>query len=220
MKADMHGMGALRHLPNAISIARLLCTPVLAWLAWSRQESVFTALLLAALLSDVVDGWLARRLGLASDRGALLDSVADVALMAVILFAIWPLHPEVYRDHGLPMAVVAALVALGHVAALVRFGRLASFHTRLLRAGIFAFSVFAVVLFVLGLQTWLLYLAVAISAAGALEQLALVLLLREWSPDLRGGLREALRRRRALRKRNASGDPDQSPRPRSGEDRP
>ena len=188
--------GALRHLPNAITIGRLLSTPVLAWLAWNRLEEPFAGLLLVALVSDLVDGWLARRLRLESTNGALLDSVADMALMSVILFAIWPLHPAVYRDHGWPMAAVIALIALGHLAALLRFGRLASFHTRLLRAGIVVFSLFAVVLFLFGFQAWLLYAAIAVCAAGALEQLALVLLLPEWSPNFRGGLAEALRRRR------------------------
>jgi threonine/homoserine/homoserine lactone efflux protein len=36
--------GLLRHVPNAISIARLLSVPVLAWLAWQRGEDTFTAL--------------------------------------------------------------------------------------------------------------------------------------------------------------------------------
>lgn len=186
----------LRQLPNAISVARLLFTPLLAWLAWNRMESAFAGLLVAALASDVADGWLARRMGVDSDRGAMLDSVADVALMGVVLFAIWPLHPEVYHDHGWPMAAVAALIALGHLAALLRFGRLASLHTRLLRAGIFAFSVFAVVLFTIGFQPWLLFVGMIVCGAGALEQLALVLLLREWTPDLRGGLPEVWRQRR------------------------
>jgi CDP-diacylglycerol--glycerol-3-phosphate 3-phosphatidyltransferase len=91
---------------------------------------------------------------------------------------------------------VAALIGLGHVAALMRFGRLASFHTRLLRAGIFVFSVFAVVLFLFGFQPWLLYLAVVVCAAGALEQIVLVMLLPEWTPDFRGGIMEAIRERR------------------------
>ncbi|MEJ2534068.1 MAG: CDP-alcohol phosphatidyltransferase family protein [Gammaproteobacteria bacterium] len=196
MTEPPHGPQPLRQLPNAITVARLLSTPLLAWLAWNRMEGVFAGLLVIALFSDVVDGWLARRLALESRRGALLDSLADVALMGVVLFAIWPLHPEVYRNHGPPMAAVVALIALGHVAALLRFGRLASFHTRLLRAGIVVFSAFAVVLFVFGFQPSLLYLAMVVCAAGAVEQIVLVMLLPEWTPNFRGGIREAIRRRR------------------------
>ena len=91
---------SLASLPNAITLARLLSAPVLAWLAWSHLAVAFAVLLVPALASDVLDGWLARKLGVVSPLGATLDSIADILLVVVMLYAIWPLHPEVYVDHG------------------------------------------------------------------------------------------------------------------------
>jgi CDP-diacylglycerol--glycerol-3-phosphate 3-phosphatidyltransferase len=189
----------LAWLPNAITLGRLAAVPALAWLAVTHARGAFAVLLALALISDVADGWLARRLGAESPLGSTLDSVADIALMAVILFAIWPLHPEVYREHGTVIWAVVALLALGHLASLLRFGRLASFHTRLIRAGIFTFSVFALVLFIVGFHPWLLYLAAAVCTLGALEHFAMLMLLPEWTPNIHGGLPEVLRRRRQQR---------------------
>lgn len=186
----------LAWLPNAITLGRLAAVPVLAWLALRGARDVFAALLVLALFSDVLDGWLARRMGVQSALGSTLDSIADIALMTVMLFAIWPLHPEVYREHGLVVLAVVGLLALGHLASLIRFRRLASFHTRLIRAGIFSFSVFALALFLLDFYPWLLYFAAAVCALGALEHFAILLLLPEWAPDIHGGLPEVLRRRR------------------------
>lgn len=186
-------------LPNAISAGRLISAPILALLAFLGLHETFSVLLVIALGSDVVDGWLARKLGVESSLGATLDSLADIMLMVTILYAIWPLHPYVYRDHGVVILTVAALLGIGHLASIVRFGRLASFHTWIIRAGIFAFSVFALVLFLHGFQAWLLYLAASICALGALEHFAMLLLLPEWSADIHGGLPEILRRRRALK---------------------
>ncbi len=184
----------LSRLPNAITIARLLSTPVLAWFAYRQMHGAFAALLVPALLSDVIDGWLARRFDAESPVGATLDSIADITLMVVILYAIWPLHPNVYREHGLIILAVVALLALGHVAALIRFGRLASFHTRLLRAGIAVFSFFALVLFIFGFVPWLLYLAAFVCTLGAIEHFIMLCLLPEWTPNIHGGLPEVLRR--------------------------
>ncbi len=198
----------LASLPNTITIARLLSVPVLAWFAYERMHVAFAVLLLPALASDVLDGWLARKFEVESPLGASLDSVADIALMIVMLYAIWPLHPEVYRDHGWAIFSVLILLAGMHLASLLRFGRVASFHTNLIRAGIFAFSIFCVVLFLFGFVPWMLYLAGIICALGALEHFAILALLPEWRPNIHGGLPEVLRIRREFRNRGArSGQP-------------
>jgi cardiolipin synthase len=191
----------LAWLPNAVTVARMLSLPPLVWLAWNGMQSAFSALLVAALASDVVDGWLARRLNVESRLGATLDSVADILLVLVMVFAIWPLHPYVYEEHPWPILGVVAIWIVAHLASLVRYGRLASFHTYLIRAGIFSFSVFALVLFLFGFVPWLLYLAAAVCALGAVEHFVMLLLLPEWIPDLHGGVPEALRRRRSFRER-------------------
>ena len=182
-------------LPNAITLARMAAVPVLAALALADARHAFNALLLAALASDLLDGWLARRWRVATAFGARLDSLADILLMAVMLFALWVLHPIVFAEHGKPIYAVLGLLGLGHAYALLRYGHLASFHTWLLRGGIALFSLFAVVTFLWGFTPPLYYLALACCALGALEQLAMIALLPQWRPDIRGGLLEVLRQR-------------------------
>src|SRR5688572_32895119 len=62
-------------------------------LAYMGRERYFLWLAIAALLSDVLDGALARRLGASSETGRLLDSWADL-LIALVSFAgatlLWP----------------------------------------------------------------------------------------------------------------------------------
>ena len=183
-------------LPNAITATRAILAPVLALLAYQQQAAAFVVLLVPTLISDIVDGWLARKLGTESTFGATLDSVADILVAAALLFAIWPLHPDVYREHGLVFIGVAAWLMLGHIGSLLRYGRLASFHTRLIRAGILAASIFALVLFAYGFVPWLLYLTAAICALGGLEHFVLLALVRDWQPNISGGIPQALRMRR------------------------
>ncbi len=45
-------------IPNDLSIARLCCCPLLAWLALKQQAAAFNALLLTASGSNVIDGGL------------------------------------------------------------------------------------------------------------------------------------------------------------------
>jgi phosphatidylglycerophosphate synthase len=185
----------VRHLPNAISVARLASTPVLVWLAWTSRETAFTWLMIAALASDAADGMLARAFGWVSSIGSLLDSVADAALMLTSAYGVWVFHPYVFTEYGVIIWTLLALWALEHLAALVRYRRLSSFHTALVRYGVLVFSVFLVVLFLFGFVAWLFYLSAMLSLAAVLEQMVMIALLPQWMPDLRGGLPEVLRRR-------------------------
>lgn len=187
----------LRHLPNAISVARLLSTPLLVWLAWSQKERLFAWLLIIALASDGLDGILARAFDWTSRLGSLLDSVADAALMLTAAYGVWVFHFQVYADHGLLIWLVLGLWGFQHLLALFRYRRLASFHTGLVRLAVLVFAIFVVVLFLWGFYVWLFYLSVSLSLAAVLEEVAMVLLIPDWSPNLRGGLREVLRRRRS-----------------------
>jgi len=186
----------LRHLPNLISLGRLSSVPVLGWLAHHHQVEYFPWLLLVAALSDVLDGWLARRFGWTSRLGAFLDSLADISLVVVTLYAIWVLHPHVYLVHGMVVWAVVSVWLVVHVAALVRYQRLASFHTRLTRIGILLFVVFVMLLFFYGFSGWLYYPAGLICLFGGVESLVMIALLPQWRPDIPGGLVTVLRERR------------------------
>ena len=108
----------LRQLPNLLSGARLLASPVLAALAFMQQETVFTWVLIPALLSDILDGLIARMFALESRLGAILDSVADTLLMLVSCYGIWVFHPEVIREHAWLCGTAIGLWLLEDVLAL------------------------------------------------------------------------------------------------------
>src|SRR5215813_6325652 len=72
------------NLPNLITIARILLVPVIVWAIGSGEMLFAFLLFLAAGVSDAVDGFLAKRLGMASEFGSYLDPLADKALIVSI----------------------------------------------------------------------------------------------------------------------------------------
>jgi cardiolipin synthase len=72
------------NLPNLITIARILLVPVVVWAIAQRQMQVAFLLFLAAGASDAIDGFLAKRMGMASELGAHLDPLADKVLIVSI----------------------------------------------------------------------------------------------------------------------------------------
>lgn len=182
----INGASAFRHVPNAISLARVIATPVLVLLALGHREDAFKWLLLAALLSDIVDGLIARSFALTSALGSRLDTLADTLLWLAAVIGIWIFHPELVTDYRLVVVLVLGLWVFEHVAALLRYRRLSSFHTYTVRAGAYALGIFIMSLFLWGLQPWLLYLAAGLSILGNIEELMIILLLPRWTSNVRG----------------------------------
>ncbi len=71
-------------IPNLITLARILLVPVVVWAIASNQMLIAFLLFAAAGVSDAVDGFLAKRFGMASELGAYLDPLADKVLVVAI----------------------------------------------------------------------------------------------------------------------------------------
>ena len=77
------------NLANFITIIRILCS--LALLFCMPLSLPFYALYTAAGLSDIFDGWIARKTNTATKFGAKLDTFADIVFAAVVLIMLLPI---------------------------------------------------------------------------------------------------------------------------------
>lgn len=71
----------LRHLPNVLTGLRLMAAPATAGLLVAGHFNAAFGVFAFAGLSDAVDGYLAKRFGLSTPLGRILDPAADKALM-------------------------------------------------------------------------------------------------------------------------------------------
>jgi cardiolipin synthase (CMP-forming) len=85
-------------LPNFLTFARLASLPFLIMAILDGRHSVALAIFLAAAITDVVDGYVARRFGMSSPLGAWLDPIVDKFFLVstFIVFAL-PTTPTVLR---------------------------------------------------------------------------------------------------------------------------
>jgi cardiolipin synthase len=104
------------NIPNIITLARIILVPVIVWAIASNQMEIAFAVFVLAGISDAVDGFLAKRFNMASELGALLDPLADKALLVSIYVAlgIWGAVPRwivilvVSRDIMIVTAVIVS----------------------------------------------------------------------------------------------------------------
>lgn len=72
----------MNQLPNLLTAARLLAAPYILYLLWTGEYLTAIVWFAIAGVTDVLDGFLARRFQAGSRLGALLDPIADKVLLS------------------------------------------------------------------------------------------------------------------------------------------
>jgi phosphatidylglycerophosphate synthase len=119
-----------RHLPFALTTSRLLLGPVALGCAWmAAPRWVFLPILVGATLSDIFDGILARRFGVATPALRRYDSITDVIYYLFILACLWRLcQPAVSQSFSAIAVILLSEVGSIAVCAL-KFGNYPATHS-------------------------------------------------------------------------------------------
>lgn len=155
----------------------------------------------AGFLSDIYDGILARRWGIASATLRVADSTADTVFYLGVLMAIVERHGQVLRAN---MGLLVALLALE----MIRFGfdwlkfrRMASYHSYAAKIWGILLAGATLALLCLNRAFWLVTVALAWGIACDIEGLSMSILLPDWAHDVRSLPRAISLRRETIAKK-------------------
>jgi cardiolipin synthase (CMP-forming) len=182
-------------VPNLLCVIRLLGSLVLVALAVIGRNDAFLWLFVALALTDWLDGKLAILLDQRSVLGARLDTWADAALYAALLFgALW-LHGATLRPEiGWILAAVASY-AVSTTAGFWKYRRWPSYHTRLAKTCWFLIAVAVVCLFA-DWAVWPLRVAAVGLVLTNLESVLITMLSPNWRADVESVFHVLRERRR------------------------
>jgi phosphatidylglycerophosphate synthase len=192
--AEAHDDEPLVTIPNALSGLRLVLAPVLLWLAWTGRPTAFLVTLSVSLLSDLSDGWFARRFDQATHLGTLLDSYGDLATYTTVPLCAWWLWPDLIRREGVFAAAIVAAYLFPILLGYLKYGRLTAYHTYGAKLSAVVVGASAMVLFAGG-PALPFRIATCILVLAELEEIAITTLLPEW----RANVPSLLHARRLLR---------------------
>ncbi|MHC3993368.1 CDP-alcohol phosphatidyltransferase family protein [Thiomicrolovo sp. ZZH C-3] len=163
-------------LPNILSLFRLACAPFLVLSGLAESAVPFFTILSLMLLSDALDGFLARLLHQTSVLGAKLDSYGDYATYMAVVLGAWLQWPERIEREAPFILLAVAVFILPAVISIVKFKRFASYHTWITKvsAVVMSLGIFALLVFDL---SWPFYVAVAVLMLEATENIAITLTL-------------------------------------------
>lgn len=169
----------MRHIPNIITSVRLVAAIAIALsavLGTSAQQ--FLPWFIAGGISDMLDGFVARRFGWCTEFGARLDSISDFAIFIAVFFLFQRVNPHSIVE-AMPYLIAGAIAQALHVGyASLRFRIYPSYHTTLSRVIAYAiyFGIAGAWIFH---ATWLFPLVCCLWTACCIEGMIITTALRE-----------------------------------------
>jgi phosphatidylglycerophosphate synthase len=174
----------LANIPSILVGLRFVIAPLLLLDAIDRQTGLgFIVAYIIAVLSDIFDGIIARRLGVSTPRLRQADSWADLSLYVCIAASVWLVHPEVVRQFQVPLLTCLAAQLTLHVVCLAKLKNFPSFHTYTAKAWGLTLLVATISLFGFD-RADLLWGAIVLCLVNSLEEIAMVFILPEWHCDV------------------------------------
>ena len=109
----------MTQLPNNITLLRIVVS--LGLLVCDVTGVVYWIIYALCGISDIVDGWLARKLKCVTKTGALLDSMADICFVVCCAWKLLPIL-ELPQWLWLWAGVIVAIKVVNQISALVMYG--------------------------------------------------------------------------------------------------
>lgn len=173
-------------IPNLITLYRLLVFPLILYFAIAGKESLFAIFLVINLLTDAIDGFIARRFKMETELGARMDSFADNLTYVLFFIGIYIFKREDFLPHKVSLFIWIGFLLLTIILSLYKFGKFPSFHLYTTKIGGYIQGLFFISLFTVGFNAPFYYFAICWGIMGAIEHIAIQLLIPEMRSNVKG----------------------------------
>ncbi|MBW4582411.1 MAG: CDP-alcohol phosphatidyltransferase family protein [Tildeniella nuda ZEHNDER 1965/U140] len=136
-----------------------------------------------AVLSDIFDGIIARKLNVSTIALRQADSWADISLYLCIAVSTWLVYPTVIIAFQTPLLVAIASQLTLFATSLIKFGKFPSFHTYTAKAWGLSLLIAVIGLFGFDNAT-ALWGAIGLCLINSLEEIVMTLILPVWTHDV------------------------------------
>jgi CDP-diacylglycerol--glycerol-3-phosphate 3-phosphatidyltransferase len=174
----------LIYIPGILVGFRFAIAPLLLLDAFDHQtHSWFVFAYILAVVSDIFDGIIARKLGVSTAQLRQADSWADISLYLCIALSTWWVYPQVVLDFQLPLLGAIVVQLLLFATSLIKFGKFPSFHTYTAKIWGITLLIATVSLFGFG-NAACLWGAIVLCWVNSLEEIGMTLILPQWQCDV------------------------------------
>jgi CDP-diacylglycerol--glycerol-3-phosphate 3-phosphatidyltransferase len=173
-------------IPNILSFYRILSFPIVLIFALNNQEKIFVILLIINLITDVLDGVVARLFKMQTELGARLDSIADIGTYILAILGIFLFKSSEFAPHLTSFYVFILLFLTTNILSIIKFKRLPSLHLYSWKIGGYIQGFFFFVLFAFDFYPWFYYFMITWGILAFCEHITIQLIIRNMTSNLKG----------------------------------
>jgi CDP-diacylglycerol--glycerol-3-phosphate 3-phosphatidyltransferase len=173
-------------IPNILSFYRLLAAPVIIGFALTQHRDLFVVFLCVSLVTDILDGLIARTFSMQSKIGSRLDSIADDCTFVAAFVGIFQFEYESIRPHIIILYVFIAALILTTIIPIIKFKKTPAYHLYSFRISGYILGFFIFYLFIVGFNVYFYYMAIIIAILASLEVIAVTLVVKEPVTNVKG----------------------------------
>ncbi len=186
-------------IPNILSLYRMVVFPFILYLAITGAERLFAIFIAINLVTDWLDGQIARAFNMQTKLGAKLDSYADVGTYILVFLGVFLFKwSDIQANYlYLPLCLFLGFYLIDKFFALLKYGRVPSYHNYLFKTTGYVQGIFFFCWFIFDFYEWFYLLATGIGVLACIEEIILTYLLPKPASDVKG-LFWVLKRRTTL----------------------
>jgi CDP-diacylglycerol--glycerol-3-phosphate 3-phosphatidyltransferase len=173
-------------IPNILSLYRIAVFPFILFLLFNKNEFLFAIFITISLVTDILDGLIARWFNMQTQIGARLDSWADSGTYILAFIAIYLFKWNEIEDHWLILLLFFSCWFFSYAFVIVKFKGLIGLHTYLFKITGYLQGGFIVCLFLFGFYPWFFYLCLLIGILACIEEMIIIYMLRAPASNVKG----------------------------------
>jgi cardiolipin synthase len=174
------------NVPNGLSAYRIAVFPLMLYFIFSGHRELFFLFLCINLVTDIADGFIARRFKLVTEFGARLDSVADLGTYILAFTGMIVLEQAFVKIHLPEFTLIIGLHVLEVLVSLVRFRSTPHLHLYSAKITGYLQGIFILSYFGYGYIPWYFYGMIVFTCIAHLEELVILLRIPALRSDVKG----------------------------------
>lgn len=193
------------NIPIALIVFRFLLAPIILLLAYVVGEgakTIIVILMYLGLLSDILDGIIARKQNISSAKLRRLDSQTDMIFWLSIGFATWILYPKLISDNSAVIWTILGMEIACYVISFLKFKRETCTHAFLSK--LWGITLLVAFTSLIGFNHAGIPFALAIimGLISHIDRILITLILPKWTHDIPSAYHAYLIRKGIAFKRN------------------
>lgn len=176
----------MKRIPFLLIYSRILiaiCIIIIAFFLPGDHSFFIAILIVLGLLTDVFDGIIARKLGVATNSLRVWDSNVDVFFWLSVFVSVFYMKFDIVKPILFMIYIVAGLEVLTYLVCFVKFKKTIATHTYLAKFWTITLLVFIVELLVFNTSKSFLF-CFWIGVISRIEIVAIILVLKKWQTDV------------------------------------